>query len=121
MEMLRLSASIAPLKFGVFPLMTRDDLDKVAMEIDQEIRYSGIETYYDDSGSIGRRYARMDEVGTPYCITVDYQTMEDGTVTLRERDSQTQVRVKAKEVVLVARAVLCGANIDQFVVAEDKK
>jgi glycyl-tRNA synthetase len=120
MEMLRLSASIAPLKFGVFPLMARDDLDKVAMEIDQEIRYSGIETYYDDSGSIGRRYARMDEVGTPYCITVDYQTLEDGTVTLRERDSQAQVRVKAKEVVLVARAALCGASIDQFVLAEDK-
>jgi glycyl-tRNA synthetase len=121
MEMLRLSAAIAPLKFGVFPLMARDDLDKVAMEIDQEIRYSGIETYYDDSGSIGRRYARMDEVGTPYCITVDYQTIEDGTVTLRERDNQTQVRVKAQEIVLVARAVLCGANIDQFVVPEEKK
>jgi glycyl-tRNA synthetase len=121
MEMLRLSAAVAPIKFGVFPLMARDDLDKVAMDIDEEIRYSGIETYYDDSGSIGRRYARMDEVGTPYCITVDYQTLEDGTVTLRERDSQSQVRVTVKDIPLVTRAVLCGANIDQFVVADPGK
>jgi glycyl-tRNA synthetase len=121
MEMLRLSAAVAPIKFGVFPLMARDDLDKVAMQIDEDIRYSGIETYYDDSGSIGRRYARMDEVGTPYCITVDYQTLEDGTVTLRERDSQSQVRVTVKDIPLVSRAVLCGANIDQFVVADDSK
>jgi glycyl-tRNA synthetase len=121
MEMLRLSAAIAPIKFGVFPLMARDDLDKVAMQIDEDIRYSGIETYYDDSGSIGRRYARMDEIGTPYCITVDYQTIEDGTVTLRERDSQSQVRVKVDDLPLVTRAVLCGANIDQFVVADGSK
>lgn len=121
MEMLRLSAAVAPIKFGVFPLMARDELDKVAMEIDEDIRYSGIETYYDDSGSIGRRYARMDEVGTPYCITVDYQTLEDGTVTLRERDSQSQVRITVKDIPLVTRAVLCGANIDQFVVADVSK
>jgi glycyl-tRNA synthetase len=120
MEMLRISAAIAPIKFGVFPLMARDELDKVAMDIDQEIRYSGIETYYDDSGSIGRRYARMDEIGTPYCVTVDYQTLEDGTVTLRERDSQAQIRVKVQEITLVARAALCGANLDQFVVGENK-
>lgn len=118
MEMLRISPAIAPIKFGVFPLMTRDDLDKVAMDIDQEIRYSGIETYYDDSGSIGRRYARMDEIGTPYCITVDYQTLQDGTVTLRERDSQAQVRVQVKDITLVARAALCGADLDQFVVGD---
>jgi glycyl-tRNA synthetase len=118
MEMLRISPAIAPIKFGVFPLMTRDDLDKVAMDIDQEIRYSGIETYYDDSGSIGRRYARMDEIGTPYCITVDYQTLQDGTVTLRERDSQAQVRVQVKDITLVARAALCGADLDQFVVRD---
>jgi glycyl-tRNA synthetase len=121
MEMLRISAAIAPIKFGVFPLMARDELDKVAMDIDQEIRYSGIETYYDDSGSIGRRYARMDEVGTPYCVTVDYQTLEDGTVTLRERDSQAQIRVKVQEITLVARAALCGANLDQFVAGENKE
>jgi glycyl-tRNA synthetase len=115
METLRLSSAIAPIKFGVFPLMARDGLDKVAMQIDEDIRYTGIETYYDDSGSIGRRYARMDEIGTPYCITVDYQTLEDGTVTIRERDSQEQVRVKVKDLPVVTRAVLCGANIEQFV------
>jgi glycyl-tRNA synthetase len=119
-EMLRISPAIAPIKVGVFPLMARDELDKAAMAIDQEIRYSGIETYYDDSGSIGRRYARMDEIGTPYCITVDYQSLEDGTVTLRERDSQSQLRFRAADAPLVMRAALCGANLDQFVVTDEK-
>ena len=113
METLRLSSAIAYQARGF--LMARDGLDKVAMQIDEDIRYTGIETYYDDSGSIGRRYARMDEIGTPYCITVDYQTLEDGTVTIRERDSQEQVRVKVKDLPVVTRAVLCGANIEQFV------
>lgn len=92
---LRLSPAVAPIKVGVFPLMNRDDLDSIAEEIEQEIRYSGIETNYDDSGSIGRRYARMDEIGTPWCITVDYQTKEDGTVTIRERDTNKQIDRKS--------------------------
>jgi glycyl-tRNA synthetase len=120
-EMLRLSPAIAPIKVGVFPLMARDELDKMAMDIDQEIRFSGIETYYDDSGSIGRRYARMDEVGTPFCITVDYQSVEDGTVTLRERDSARQVRIRSADAPNVVRAALCGADLDQFAVSVEKE
>jgi glycyl-tRNA synthetase len=115
---MRLSAAVAPIKVGVFPLMARDELDEMAMELDQELRYGGIETYYDDSGSIGRRYARMDEIGTPFCITVDYRTREDGTVTLRERDTTNQVRIKFAEVLDVVRAALCGADLTQYIVEE---
>lgn len=59
-----------------------------------ELRESGIASFYDDAGSIGRRYARMDEVGTPFCITVDYTTLEDDTVTVRWRDTTEQERVE---------------------------
>jgi len=114
LTVMRFSPVVAPIKVGVFPLMARDDLDNMAMEIDQELRYGGIETYYDDSGSIGRRYARMDEVGTPWCVTVDYQSLQDGTVTLRERDSTEQIRVRSADILNVVRAALCGADLDQF-------
>lgn len=112
--LLRLSPAVAPLKLGVFPLMNRDELDDMAINLDQELRYSGIETYYDDSGSIGRRYARMDEIGTPYCLTVDYQTIKDGTVTLRYRDTGEQVRINAADALTVVRTLLCGGDIAQF-------
>jgi glycyl-tRNA synthetase len=91
---MRLAPLSAPIKLGIFPLMGKDDLLAVAADIDAKMRAAGLTTYSDDSGSIGRRYARMDEVGTPYCVTVDYQTLEDDTVTIRDRDSTAQVRVK---------------------------
>jgi len=115
---LRLPSAVAPIKVGVFPLMARDGLDDLAAEIDQEPRFGGIETYYDESGSIGRRYARMDEIGTPWCITVDYRTKEDGTVTLRERDSTSQVRVRFHDVLKVVQTALCGADLSEFVINE---
>jgi glycyl-tRNA synthetase len=91
---LRLSPQIAPIKVGVFPLMGKEELAQKAKPIDDTLRSQGIMTYYDESGSIGRRYARMDEVGTPFCITVDYDTVKDDTVTIRDRDSKEQVRIK---------------------------
>jgi len=88
---------IAPIKVGVFPLMAKEGLDEYARKIEDRLRILGIATFYDDSGSIGRRYARMDEAGTPFCITVDYDTIKEGrlkdTVTLRERDTTKQKRV----------------------------
>jgi len=60
---------------------------------------NGIESYYDESGSIGRRYARMDEIGTPFCITVDFDTLEDNSVTIRYRDTTEQIRIEIKKVV----------------------
>jgi glycyl-tRNA synthetase len=107
---MRLSTIAAPVKVGVFPLMGKDELIEPSGEIDWTLRMNGVNTYFDDSGSIGRRYARMDEVGTPFCITVDYQTLEDGTVTIRERDSTEQVRVRKDEVVAILTAVLCGSK-----------
>jgi glycyl-tRNA synthetase len=103
---MRLSPLAAPIKVGVFPLMGKDELAFPACQIDHVLRVNGIGTSYDDSGSIGRRYARMDEVGTPFCITVDYQTLEDGTVTIRERDSTEQVRVRKDEVLATVSALL---------------
>ncbi len=92
-KVLRFAPQIAPVKVGVFPLMSKDGLDTIAMDILKMLRISGINAYYDDSGSIGRRYARADEIGVPYCITVDYQTKEDSTVTIRHRDTTEQKRL----------------------------
>ena len=99
---LRLKGLVAPVKAGVFPLMARDGLDDIAAAICGELTRAGLTAYYDDSGSIGRRYARMDEIGTPCCITVDYDSMQDGKVTIRERDTAKQLRV---DIALVPRAV----------------
>ncbi len=105
---LRLSPKIAPVKVGVFPLMAKEELIKKARPIDDMLRSLGIMTYYDDSGSIGRRYARMDEIGTPFCITVDYDTLKDDTVTVRDRDSKEQVRVNINQVSEILSGLLAG-------------
>ena len=94
---LALSSEIAPVKASVFPLVNKDGLREKAREVFESLLQAVPCCEFDDSGSIGRRYARADEAGTPFCITVDYQTMEDGTVTVRERDSGKQERVQASE------------------------
>jgi glycyl-tRNA synthetase len=106
---LKLRGRVAPLKLGIFPLVTKDGLDKVAEEIFDHLTRLGVSCQYDDAGSIGRRYARMDEIGTPFCVTVDYDTLKDDTVTLRERDGAEQVRVKVKD--LAALATRIGHNL----------
>ena len=108
---LRLKGLVAPLKAGVFPLMARDGLDEIASELCALVRSAGMHAYYDDAGSIGRRYARMDEVGTPCCVTVDYRTKEDGTVTVRDRDGGDQVRIKRENVVLAVTRMVSGAGL----------
>jgi len=94
---LGLHPSIAPLKAGVFPLVKKDGMPEYAQKLAAELRRS-FPVFYDDSGAIGRRYRRQDEVGTPFCLTVDGQTAEDGTVTVRDRDSLQQERVAADRV-----------------------
>ena len=94
--MLSLPNNIAPLKVGLFPLLKKDNLPAKAKEIKKELEKI-TRVYYDESGSIGKRYARQDANGTPYCITVDHQTLEDNTVTIRERDSLKQIRISADE------------------------
>jgi glycyl-tRNA synthetase len=91
---LRLLPNVAPVQVAVFPLMTRDGLDTIAEEIAHTLQKNGILAEYDDSGAIGRRYRRQDEIGTPFAITVDYETKETQTVTVRDRDSMEQVRIK---------------------------
>jgi len=97
-RILKLNPIISPIKVGVLPLINDHRLSKIAKEIDFLLRDSGIETYYDDKGTIGRRYARMDEVGTPFCITVDHDSIEDDSVTIRYRDSAKQDRIKINEI-----------------------
>jgi glycyl-tRNA synthetase len=98
-KLLRLNVSVAPIKVGVFPLINDKRLVKIAREIDVNLRNADIPTYYDDGGTIGRRYARMDEVGTPFCITVDHDTLEDNAVTIRDRDTTKQERKKIEDLI----------------------
>jgi glycyl-tRNA synthetase len=86
------TSAVAPVQVAVLPLLTRKELTDPAKEIIAKLREKTLLVNYDDSGTIGRRYRRNDEIGTPYSITVDYDTLEDGTVTIRERDSMRQVR-----------------------------
>jgi len=90
---LSLPAEVAPRTVAVFPLMDKDGLDERAEAVAEELRAAGFEVAYDASGSIGRRYRRQDEVGTPFCVTVDYDTLEGDTVTVRDRDTTAQARV----------------------------
>ena len=89
---LRLHPQLAPYKAAVFPLLRKDGQPERARRIYDALRRE-FPVDYDQAGSIGRRYRRQDEVGTPYGITVDHQTMQDGTVTVRDRDATTQVRI----------------------------
>ena len=89
---MRFHPRVAPLKAGIFPLVKRDGMPEVARKITADLR-SHYPVFYDERGAIGRRYRRMDEVGTPFCVTVDSQTLGDETVTVRERDSMAQDRV----------------------------
>jgi glycyl-tRNA synthetase len=107
---LRLPPSLAPYTAGVFPLVKKDGLDEKAKEIYFTLR-NDFRIFYDDSGSIGRRYARMDEIGTPFCITLDYDTKEDGSVTVRERDSTLQKRVKISKLEPTFRTLLANKKL----------
>ena len=89
---LKFHPKLAPIKAAIFPLVNKDGMPEVAKEIETELSQF-IKVFYDSKGAVGRRYRRQDENGTPFCITVDNQTLEDKTVTVRERDSMEQVRV----------------------------
>ncbi|MBI2546538.1 glycine--tRNA ligase [Candidatus Woesearchaeota archaeon] len=94
---LKLHPALAPFKVAVFPLVSnKDELVKKAKEVHDNLK-PYFASFYDDSGSIGRRYARQDESGTPYCITIDFDTLNNDTVTIRDRDSTEQHRIKIKE------------------------
>jgi glycyl-tRNA synthetase len=91
---LHLHPKIAPITVAIFPLMKKPELLEISEPIAERLREAGIRCQHDVTGSIGKRYRRQDEVGTPFCLTVDYDSIEDGTVTIRDRDSMEQVRLK---------------------------
>jgi glycyl-tRNA synthetase len=95
---LGIKPSLAPIKVGVFPLVKKDGMPERAATIHEELRRRGIPSFYDEAGAIGRRYRRQDEAGTPFCITIDGETLESGTVTVRDRDSMEQVRIDQSQI-----------------------
>ncbi len=90
---LRLPPALAPVKVAIFPLQKKDGLAELAHALTHTLRKQGIVVEYDESGSIGKRYRRQDEIGTPWCVTVDYTSKDDQTVTVRDRDAMTQERL----------------------------
>jgi glycyl-tRNA synthetase len=105
---MRLSPNIAPVQVAVFPLMNRDGLDTLAKDIITSFHARGILAEYDDSGAIGRRYRRQDEIGTPFAITVDYESKENNTVTIRSRDTMRQVRIAITDLPATVDALVKG-------------
>jgi glycyl-tRNA synthetase len=95
---LRLSPKIAPYKVAVFPLVKKEGLPDIAKKIVGDLRKAGIMTFYDESGSVGRRYRRQDEIGTPWCVTVDFDSLKDNSVTIRDRDTMKQERIEITKI-----------------------
>jgi glycyl-tRNA synthetase len=98
---------LAPIKAAVFPLVKKDGMPELAKEIYSQLKPE-FEVFYDEKGAVGRRYRRQDEVGTPFCFTVDGQTLEDGTVTIRDRDTLEQWRVKKEDCLAELKERLLG-------------
>src|SRR6185369_16200764 len=95
---LKLKKELAPIKVAILPLSRKEQLTSKAKELKKMIQGSWM-SEYDDTASIGKRYRRQDEIGTPYCVTVDFETLEDNAVTVRDRDSMQQERVKVPDLV----------------------
>ena len=89
---MKLKPKLSPVKVAVFPLQKDEKLKKKASDLVSDLKKTYV-CEFDDSGNIGQMYRRQDEIGTPFCVTIDYQTIEDETVTVRERDSMAQERV----------------------------
>jgi glycyl-tRNA synthetase len=96
---LKIAPEIAPVKVAVLPLSKKPDLNALSEKVYKEIvQKTGWNVEYDETQSIGKRYRRQDEIGTPYCVTIDFESLEDGAVTIRERDSMQQTRVKIEDI-----------------------
>ena len=95
--MLRIPAKIAPYKLAILPLLKKDGLPEIAKQLMNECKQS-FHTFYEEKDSIGKRYRRMDAIGTPFCVTIDHQTKEDNTVTIRYRDTMLQERISLQDV-----------------------
>ncbi|HET6344955.1 MAG TPA: His/Gly/Thr/Pro-type tRNA ligase C-terminal domain-containing protein, partial [Myxococcota bacterium] len=106
--LLRLHPRLAPIKVAVLPLVKKDGLPEVARDLVSRFYKAGINAQYDEQHAIGKRYRRHDEVGTPYCLTVDGQSKVDGTVTLRDRDTMKQDRVPMDQALALVQARLAA-------------
>lgn len=112
---MRFDRSVAPITVAVLPLLSKEPLAGKAAGIAAELKAFGYFVEYDDSGTIGKRYRRNDEAGTPFCVTVDHQTLEDGTVTVRDRDSMTQIRYPAADLTkLIGELLRSGKPLAAF-------
>ena len=103
---LKLSPKIAPIKVAVFPLMNKNDMPEISQKIVDNIQSAGIASFFDAGGSIGKRYRRQDEAGTPFGITIDHDTLEDNTVTLRDRDTMEQERIPVDQLIEILKKKL---------------
>ncbi|MEM3074791.1 MAG: glycine--tRNA ligase [Candidatus Pacearchaeota archaeon] len=110
---LKIPANLAPIKAAVFPIIKKGEYEEISEKIVNNLRKK-FNINYDVSGSIGRRYARNDEIGTPMCITIDEKTPKDKSVTIRDRDTTKQIRVKIKELEDIIQKVIDGENILNF-------
>jgi glycyl-tRNA synthetase len=110
-SLFRFPRRFAPYDCAIFPLVNKDGLPEMAKEIKKALSLS---VFYDASGSVGRRYRRMDEIGVPACLTIDHESVEDGTVTLRDRDSMKQARVKIKDLPDIMNRFLDGEDIEKL-------
>ena len=106
---MKLHPRLAPIKAAILPLVKKEGLPEIAREIVSDFFKAGINVKYDENHAIGKRYRRHDEAGTPYCITVDGQTKEDGTVTIRDRDTMEQERIPAKEALRIVQERLINS------------
>jgi glycyl-tRNA synthetase len=101
---LKLSPQLAPNTVAVFPLVrNKENIRNMAIKIHRNLLENRINSFYDAAGSIGKRYRRQDEIGTMYCITIDYESLEDNSVTIRNRDSMKQDRIKTIDLVELIR------------------
>jgi len=103
--LLKLNPKIAPIKAAIFPIIKREDFEKMSYEIFDNLKEEW-NVIYDESGSIGRRYARNDEIGTPFCITIDEESLKNKDITIRERDTKKQIRVKISEIKNILRKLI---------------
>ena len=102
---LKIPKILAPKKIAILPLLKKDGLPELSKKIIEDFKWD-FNTVYDEKDAIGRRYRRQDALGTPYCLTVDHQSLEDGTITIRDRDSMTQERMSVEEIKLKIRTDL---------------
>ncbi|MBI5148220.1 glycine--tRNA ligase [Candidatus Pacearchaeota archaeon] len=106
-SMFKFPSILSPYKTAILPLVNKEGMDKIAQDIYNELKKE-LPAFYDESGSVGRRYARNDEIGTPFCITIDGETLKDHTVTIRDRDTTEQIRVKISNLKETLKKLILG-------------